>query len=41
MIKTNFLGNALPKENMHYNCLVCITVDSVLRLDKKTIPKFI
>ena len=23
VIKTNFLGNDIPKENMHYNCIVC------------------
>ena len=35
VIKTNFLGNDMPKENMHYACITCITVDSVLRIDKK------
>ena len=23
------------KENIHYNCIACITIDSVLRKDKK------
>ena len=41
MIKTNFLGNDMPKENMHYTCITCITSDSVLRMDKKIIQKFI
>ena len=35
MIKTNFLGNDMPKENMHYTCIACITIDSVMRMDKK------
>ena len=35
VIKTNFLGNDIPKENMHYTCIACITIDSVLRIDKK------
>ena len=35
MIKTNFLGNGMPKENMHYTCIACITIDSVMRMDKK------
>ena len=26
-IKTNFLGNGVPKENMPYTCIVCITID--------------
>ena len=40
--KTNFLDNDVPKENMHYTCIACITIDSVLRTDKKKfICKFI
>ena len=33
--KTNFLGNGIPKENIHYSCIACITIDSVMRIDKK------
>ena len=40
-IKTNFLGNDMPKENMHYTCIDYITIDSVIKIDKKTIRKFI
>ena len=36
VIKTNFLGNDTPKENMHYTCIAFITIDSVMRMDKKT-----
>ena len=39
MIKTNFLGNDIPKENMHYTCIACITIDSVMRIDKKNHPQ--
>ena len=28
-IKTNFLGDKVPKENIHYSCIACITIDSV------------
>ena len=35
VIKTNFLGNDMLKENMHYTCIACITIDSVMRIDKK------
>ena len=35
VIKTNFLGNGIPKENMHYTRIACVTVDSVLRINKK------
>ena len=40
-IKTNFLGNNVPKENIHYTCTACTTIDSVMKIDKKTIRKFI
>ena len=39
VIKTNFLGNDMPKENMHYTCIACITFDSVLKIDKKNHPQ--
>ena len=39
VIKTNFLGNDMPKENMHYTCIACITIDSVMRIDKKNHPQ--
>ena len=34
-IKTNFLGNEVPKENMHYTCIACVTIDSVMKMEKK------
>ena len=40
VIKTNFLGNDMPKENMHYTCIACITIDSVMKMDEKYFPKF-
>ena len=38
-IKTNFLRNGLPKENMYYTCIACITIDYVLRMNKKNYPQ--
>ena len=38
-IKTNFLGNNVPEENTYYTCIDCITPDSVLKMNKKTIHK--
>ena len=35
VIKTNFLGNDMPKENIHYTCIACITIDSVMKMIKK------
>ena len=34
-IKTNFLGDKIPKESMYYTCIACITIDSVMRMEKK------
>ena len=39
VIKTNFLGNDIAKENMHYACIACITIDSVMKIDKKIHPQ--
>ena len=25
----------MPKANMHYTCIACITIDSVMKTDKK------
>ena len=38
-IKTNFLGDKVPKENIHCTCIVCITIDCVMKVDKKNYPK--
>ena len=35
MIKANFLGDKISKENELYTCIACITVDSVMRMEKK------
>ena len=32
VIKTNVLGDGIPKENVHYACIACITIDSVMRM---------
>ena len=34
-IKTNFLGNGIPKENIHYTNIACITIDSVMKIYEK------
>ena len=38
-IKTNFSDDKIPKENMHYTCIVCITIDPVMRMQKKNYPQ--
>ena len=39
MIKTLFDGNEIPKEKIEYVCIACISVDSVLKTDKKNYPQ--
>ena len=38
-IKTNFLGDEIPKENVYYACIACITIDSVMKMKKKNYPQ--
>ena len=38
-IKTNFLGNNVPKENTYYTCVASIALDSVLKMNKKNYPQ--
>ena len=35
VIKTNFLGKGIPKENMHYTGIAYITIDSVIKMDER------
>ena len=35
VIKTNLLGNEVPKEGLHYTCIACVTIDSVIRMEKR------
>ena len=39
VIKTNFLGNEVPKEGVHYTCIACVNIDSVKKIDKKNYPQ--
>ena len=39
VIKTNFLGDGIPKESMYYTCIACITIDSVMRMEKNNYPQ--
>ena len=39
VIKTNFLGDEIPKENVHYTCIACIIIDSNMEMEKKNYPQ--
>ena len=38
-IKTNFLDNKILEEKEHYACIACITIDSVIKIEKKNYPQ--
>ena len=38
VIKTNFLSNGVPKENIHYTCIACVTSDSIMKIEKENYP---
>ena len=39
VIKTNFLNNVMPKENMYYSCIAFIPIDCVMIFNKKNPPQ--
>ena len=42
VVNTNFWGDKVPKEGVHHTCITCISVDSVIKMEKKRIiHKFI
>ena len=38
-IKTNFLNDGMPKENIHYSIIACVTIDSAINFNKKNHPQ--
>ena len=39
VIKTIFDGDKIPEERVEYTCLACISINSVLNVDKKYCPQ--
>ena len=35
VVNTNFLRDKVPKKGMHYTCIACISIDSVMKMKKK------
>ena len=33
------MNNGIPKENIHYSCIACVTIDSVINFNKKNHPQ--
>ena len=38
VINTLFTGDEIPKERVHYACIPAISIESVLKVDKKNYP---
>ena len=39
VVKTNFLSDKIPKENVHYACIPCITIDVKMKMKKMNYPQ--
>ena len=39
VVKTNFWGDKVPKEGVHYTCMACISIDSGMRMERKIYPQ--
>ena len=39
MVKTLFSDDIIPEEKVEYECISCISVDSVIKLEKKYYPQ--
>ena len=35
VVNTNFSGDKVPKEGVHHTCIVCICIDSVMKMRKR------
>ena len=39
VVNTNFWSDKVPKESAHHTCIACISIDSVMKMDKKNYPQ--
>ena len=38
-VNINFWGDKVPKEGVHHTCIACISMDSVMKMEKKNYPQ--
>ena len=38
-VNTNFWGDKVPKEGVHYTCIAYISTDSVVKMERKNYPQ--
>ena len=39
VVNINVWDNKVPKEGIHHTCIVCLSIDSVMKMDKKNYPQ--
>ena len=39
LTSNDWIGDKIPKENEHYTCIACLTIDSVMRMENKNYPQ--
>ena len=39
VVNTNFLGDKVPIDGVHHTCIACISIDSVMKMEKKNYPQ--
>ena len=39
VVNTNFWGDKIPKEGVHHTCMVCISINSVLKMEEHNYPQ--
>ena len=39
VVNTNFWGDKIPKEGVHHSCIACISINSVMKMEKKNYPQ--
>ena len=40
VVNTNFWSDKVPKEGVHHTCMACISINSVMKMEKKNYPQF-
>ena len=41
VVNTSFWGNEVPKEGVHYTCIACASIDSVMKIEKKHVTSLL
>ena len=39
VVNTHFLDNGVPKEGAHYACIACISIGSIMEMEKRNYPQ--